>query len=66
MKKNIWRLIYGISLLEVGVIAVILAANSVAAENGGGFLPDTLKIVFGAADMACLFLLVFSRIKGRN
>lgn len=66
MKRNAWKLISWISLIVIGVLAVILAANSIAAENGGAFLPETLRRAFGIADMVCLFLFVFSRIKGRN
>lgn len=66
MRKNTWSLIYWISIFIMGVLGVIWAANSIAANNGGGFLPDAVRWVIGAADMICLFLLVFSRIKGKG
>ena len=66
MKKEPWKLIYLISLIVAGLLAVIIAANSIAAENGGAFLPDILRRIIGVSDIIFLFLLVFSRIKGRN
>ena len=66
MKKNAWTLTYWISISLMGVLGVIWAANSIAAENGGAFLPDTVRISMCIVDMICLFLLVFSRLKSRR
>lgn len=66
MKKNTWSLIYWISIFVMGVLGVVWAANMIAAENGGAFLPDTVRISMCIMDMICLVLLVFSRIKSRR
>lgn len=66
MRKNTWSLIYWISIFVMGVLGVIWAVNSIAANNGGGFLPGALKLALSIVDMICLFLLVFSRIKGKG
>lgn len=66
MKKNAWTLTYWISISLMGVLGVAWAANMIAAENGGAFLPDTVRISMCIMDMICLFLLVFSRIKSRS
>lgn len=66
MKKNAWTMTYWISISLMGVLGVAWAANMIAAENGGAFLPDTVRITMCIVDMICLFLLVFSRIKSRS
>ena len=66
MKKNAWTMTYWISISLMGVLGVAWAANMIAAENGGAFLPDTVRISMCIVDMICLFLLVFSRMKSRS
>lgn len=66
MKKNAWTLTYWISISLMGVLGSIWASNRIAAENGGAFLPDTVRISMCIMDMICLVLLVFSRIKSRS
>lgn len=66
MKKNAWTMTYWISISLMGVLGVAWAANMIAAENGGAFLPDTVRITMCIVDMICLFLLVFSRMKSRS
>ena len=51
MKKNTWSLIYWISIFVMGVLGVIWAVNSIAANNGGGFLPGALKLALSIVDM---------------
>lgn len=66
MKKNAWTLVYWISLSVMGILGVIWVANSIAYENGSAFLPDTVRVVFCIADLICLFIFVFSRLKGKG
>lgn len=66
MKKNAWTLVYWISLSVMGILGVIWVANSIASENGGAFLPDTVRVILGITDLICLFIFVFSRIKGKD
>lgn len=66
MKKDLWKLISWIAFIVIGLLAVLLAADSIAAENGGAFLPGALRRALGIVDMIFLFLCVFSRIKGRD
>lgn len=66
MKKNAWTLVYWISLSVMGILGVIWAANSIASENGSAFLPDTVRVILGITDLICLFIFVFSRIKGKD
>lgn len=66
MKKNAWTLVYWISLSVMGILGVIWVANSIASENGGAFLPDTVRVILGITDLICLFIFVFSRIKGKG
>lgn len=66
MNSRAWRLICWISLTVMGILAVLSAANMIAGENGGAFLPDIVVRVIGIVDVVCLFLCVFSRIKGNR
>lgn len=66
MKKNAWTPVYWISLSVMGILGVIWAANSIASENGSAFLPDTVRAILGITDLICLFIFVFSRIKGKG
>lgn len=66
MKKNAWTLVYWISLSVMGILGVIWVANSIASENGGAFLPDTVRVILGITDLICLFIFVFSRIKEKG
>lgn len=66
MNSRAWRLICWISLTVMGILAVLSAANMIARNNGGAFLPDIVVHVIGIVDMVCLFLCVFSRIKGNR
>lgn len=66
MDSRAWRLMSRISLTVMGILAVLSAANMIAGENGGAFLPDIVVRVIGIVDVVCLFLCVFSRIKGRR
>lgn len=66
MKKNTWTPVYWISLSVMGILGVIWAANSIASENGSAFLPDTVRVILGITDLICLFIFVFSRIKGKD
>lgn len=66
MKKNAWTPVYWISLSVMGILGVIWAANSIASENGAAFLPDTVRVILGITDLICLFIFVFSRIKGKD
>ena len=66
MNSRAWRLICWISLTVMGILAVLSAANMIARNNGGAFLPEIVVRVIGIVDMVCLFLCVFSMIKGRR
>ncbi|MDY4588254.1 MAG: hypothetical protein SPD47_07380 [Oscillospiraceae bacterium] len=66
MDSRAWRLVCRISLVVLGLLAVLSAANRIAGCNGGEFLPDIVVRVIGIVDMVCLFLCVFSRIKGNR
>ena len=66
MKGRAWRLVFRISLIVLGILAALSAANRIAGSSGGAFLPDIAVRLIGIADMICLFVCVFSRIKGKQ
>ncbi len=52
-------LMWGLSLLTIGVATVILAGSNII----GTELPDVAKIIIGVVDLVALPILVYSTIK---
>ncbi|MGN1339894.1 MAG: hypothetical protein ACI4WS_06345 [Oscillospiraceae bacterium] len=63
MNERFWTFLFGISLIALVGCGTVTAIHFIAADSGGGFLPDTALRVMGIVECAALFLLVFSRIK---
>lgn len=56
------RLVYGITLILMGIGGLLLAADNLA----GGFLPDAAIWSIGTVDMICLPFFVYFFIKERR
>ena len=59
MKKDKYLLMYGISLMVVGINSLILSINGIA----GLGLPDMLLRILGVIGLVALPFLVFSGVK---
>lgn len=59
MKKDKYLLMYGISLMVVGIGSLILSINGIA----GLGLPDMLLRILGVIDLVALPFLAFSGVK---